>query len=145
MDTFAVSCVGMRHVDPTYIFSEEHVGMHRYAFLPEDDNSHDKNAVLVVRADQDNRPVGHIAREFAPHLRRIMAEGVLHTIRYDKSTSNTFKKTFQIEFTSPAMKKMIDAQKVGAKRVRFSMLEPHIIEQTTKSTASTISSVSLEE
>lgn len=135
MDTFAVTCVGMRHVDPTYIFSDDHV----YAFVPENDNPHDENAVLVVRGDQDNRPVGHIAREFAPHLRRIMTDGELHTIRYDKSTSSTFKKTFQIEYVSPATKKMLDAQRVGAKRVRFSV-EPEeviLIEQTTRPTETT--------
>ena len=136
MDTFAVSCVGMRHVDPTYIFSEDHV----YAFIPENNNPHDENAVLVVRADQDNRPVGHIAREFAPHLRRIMTAGELHTIRYDKSTSSTFKKTFQIEYVSPATKKMLDAQRVGVKRVRFSVVEPQeviLIERKTRPTETT--------
>ena len=114
MDTFAVSCVGMRHVDPSYLFDERH----QYAFLPDENNPHDENAVLVVRADQENRPVGHIAREFAPHIRRILNEGELHTIRFDRSTSNTFKKTFQIEYTSPATKEMLH-QTRKRKRVSF--------------------------
>ena len=126
----------MRHVDPTYIFSEDH----SYGFVPENDNPHDSNAVLVVRRDQENRPVGHIAREFAPHIRRIMTEGDLCTIRYDKSTSSTFKKTFQIEYVSPVVKKMLDTQRVGEKRVRFST-EPDevvLIERRTRPTETKI-------
>lgn len=126
----------MRYVDPTYIFSEDHV----YGFVPENDNPHDNNAVLVVRRDQENRPVGHIAREFAPHIRRIMTEGDLCTIRYDKSTSSTFKKTFQIEYVSPAVKKMLDTQRVGEKRVRFSANPDEVvfIERKTRPTGTKI-------
>ena len=120
LSRFAVHCVAMRHVDPSYRFRPDH----RYGFLPEDDNRADPNAVLVVRRDQENRPVGYVAREFAPHLRRIMAKGRLETVDLDPSSSNEYKKTLQISYVSPAVlemqKRMQQESPRKKKRVRFS-------------------------
>lgn len=95
-----VHCVGMPHVDPAYKWNNETAV---YALLPEPNIPHDPNAIKVVRADQENRHLGYVAREFAPDVARILDEGQLLSVRYTAAQSNTYRRVLHLEYISPAL------------------------------------------
>lgn len=95
-----VHCVGMPHVDPAYRWDNERAV---YALLAEPGNPHDPNAIKVVRADQENRHLGYVAREFAPDVARILDKGQLLSVRYTAAQSNAYRRVLHLDYISPAL------------------------------------------
>lgn len=97
-----VHCVGMAHVDPHYRWNDSSAA---YGFVPEPTNSHDPNAIKVIRTDHEDRHLGYVAKEFAPEVLDILEHGELLSVNHAPNHSNSYRQVLHIDFISPALQK----------------------------------------
>ena len=100
LEKIPVVAVGMRfNAGPQFYFKDNHV----IGLVPEPHNQYDPHAVKVVLLNQENRHVAYIGKRHSKHVSEIIANGVVHSVAYEKDTSTELAATLILTCESPAL------------------------------------------